>query len=244
MNIRFALAPAALFLAACQPTAQGPAASAADVALEDDASKFSYSAGYEIGQRLSSMGGVEIESNAMMAGLQDALAGEDARLEATEMNDVKTRVYKAAAEKRNVEREAKSEESKARGEKFLEDNKAKEGVQVTESGLQYVITEAGEGEPPAAVDTVTVHYKGTLIDGTEFDSSFKRNQPAKFRLNGVIKGWTEGLQLMKPGGKATFFIPAELAYGSRGAGAMIGPNETLIFEVELIEVARADAEGE
>jgi len=240
MNIRYLVAPAALLLAACQPTTPA-STNDAEVALEDDASKFSYAAGYEIGQRLSSMGGIEISSDAMMTGLDDALAEKDPRLDAEEMNAVKSRVYQAAAEKRNAERDAKAEEATERGAQFLEENKAKEGVQVTESGLQYIIETAGEGEAPTATDTVTVHYKGTLIDGTEFDSSYKRNQPAKFRLNGVIKGWTEGLQLMKPGGKAKFFIPAELAYGSRGAGALIGPNETLVFDVELLEVERAEA---
>lgn len=238
MNMRLAIAPLALVLAACQPTTN--AGSDAPVTLEDDGSKFSYAAGYEIGQRLQSMGGVDIAPEAMMAGLKDALASEDARLDAAEMNAVKTRVYKAASDKRNAEREAKSEEAKAKGEAFLAENKAKEGVQVTESGLQYEVLTAGEGDSPVATDTVKVHYRGTLIDGTEFDSSYSRNQPATFRLNGVIKGWTEGLQLMKPGGKTRFVIPSELAYGSRGAGASIGPNETLIFEVELLEVQKAE----
>lgn len=241
MKMRFLLAPAALILSACQPAATSNAASNSEVSLESDAAKFSYAAGFEIGQRLSGMGGIEIESAAMMAGLEDALSAKEARLAAEEMNAVKSRVYKAAAEARNAERDAKAAEAVKRGEDFLEQNKSKEGVTVTESGLQYIITQEGEGEAPTAIDTVSVHYKGTLIDGTEFDSSYKRNQPAKFRLNGVIKGWTEGLQLMKPGSKATFFIPADLAYGERGAGALIGPNETLIFEVELLEVERAEA---
>lgn len=234
MNIRYLVAPAALLLAACQPTSPA-STNDAEVALEDDATKFSYAAGYEIGQRLSSMGGIEISSDAMMTGLDDALAEKDARLDAEEMNAVKSRVYQAAAEKRNAERDAKAEEATERGAQFLEENKAKEGVQVTESGLQYIIETAGEGEAPTATDTVTVHYKGTLIDGTEFDSSYKRNQPAKFRLNGVIKGWTEGLQLMVVGEKTRFWIPKELAYNDRPGK----PAGMLVFDVELIEIGAA-----
>ncbi len=234
MKIRHLFLPATLALAACNPAP--PAATEAEVTLEDDGSKFSYSAGYEIGQRLNDMGGVEVAPDAMMAGLQDALNDAEARLDAEEMNAVKSRVYKAAAEERNKQREAVAAEAGERGAAFLAENKSKEGVQETESGLQYMIVEEGEGNSPDPTDTVVVHYRGTLLDGTEFDSSYKRDQPAKFRLNGVIAGWTEGLQLMKPGGKAKLFIPAELAYGARGAGQMIGPNETLIFEVELLEV--------
>jgi len=123
-----------------------------------------------------------------------------------------------------------------RGQKFLKDNASKEGVKTTASGLQYKITKEGTGKAPKASDTVVVHYKGTLIDGTEFDSSFKRGEPATFPLNRVIPGWTEGLQLVKEGGKATLYIPSELAYGKRGAGGTIGPDETLIFEVELVKI--------
>jgi FKBP-type peptidyl-prolyl cis-trans isomerase len=124
----------------------------------------------------------------------------------------------------------------AKGEKFLEDNAKKEGVVVTASGLQYKVITPGAGKSPKATDTVEVHYEGTLIDGTVFDSSYRRKETIEFPLNGVIAGWTEGVQLMQEGAKYRFFIPSKLAYGSRGAGGVIGPNQALIFDVELIKV--------
>lgn len=124
----------------------------------------------------------------------------------------------------------------AKGEKFLEDNAKKEGVKVTPSGLQYLVITEGSGKSPKATDTVEVHYEGTLINGTVFDSSYRRKESIEFPLNRVIAGWTEGVQLMKEGAKYRFFIPSKLAYGSRGAGRDIGPNEALIFDVELIKV--------
>ena len=129
-----------------------------------------------------------------------------------------------------------AESALERGQAYLKENASKDGVKTTASGLQYKITKEGEGKNPAASDTVVVHYRGTTIDGKEFDSSFKRGMPATFPLNRVIKGWTEGLQLVKEGGKATLYIPSELAYGKSGAGSDIGPDETLIFEVELIKI--------
>jgi len=122
------------------------------------------------------------------------------------------------------------------GQAFLAENATQPGVKQTPSGLQYVIINPGEGRSPKATDSVKVNYRGTLLNGTEFDSSYKRNEPIEFPLNGVIKGWTEGLQLIKEGGKIKLFIPSNLAYGSRGAGGLIGPDETLIFEVELLKV--------
>ncbi|MCX5910402.1 MAG: FKBP-type peptidyl-prolyl cis-trans isomerase, partial [Deltaproteobacteria bacterium] len=128
------------------------------------------------------------------------------------------------------------EMNKKEGETFLAQNKTKEGVKTLPSGLQYKVVKAGNGKKPKATDTVVTHYKGTLLDGTEFDSSFKRNQPATFKVNGVIRGWTEALQLMEEGAKWILYVPAALAYGDRGAGQQIGPNATLIFEVELISI--------
>ncbi|MDX1815211.1 MAG: FKBP-type peptidyl-prolyl cis-trans isomerase, partial [Thermodesulfobacteriota bacterium] len=134
------------------------------------------------------------------------------------------------------ERKKAAEKNLAEGKSFLEKNAKKEGVKTLPSGLQYKVLKKGSGISPKKTDTVTVNYKGTLIDGTEFDSSYKRGKPATFRVGGVIAGWTEGLQLMKPGAKWQLFIPPNLAYGERGAGARIAPNSTLIFEVELVSV--------
>jgi FKBP-type peptidyl-prolyl cis-trans isomerase len=129
-----------------------------------------------------------------------------------------------------------AESALEKGQAFLKENAKKEGVKTTASGLQYKITKEGTGKNPKATDTVVVHYKGTTIDGKEFDSSYKRGEPTTFPLNGVIKGWTEGLMYLSEGGKATLYIPSELAYGKRGAGRDIGPDETLIFDVELIKI--------
>jgi FKBP-type peptidyl-prolyl cis-trans isomerase FklB len=130
------------------------------------------------------------------------------------------------------------DKNKQAGEKFLADNRGKPGVKELPNGLQYKVLKAGTGAKPAATDTVEVNYRGTLIDGTEFDSSYKRGQPATFPVNGVIKGWTQALQMMNEGSKWQLFIPADLAYGSRGAGGVIGPNATLVFEVELLKVKK------
>lgn len=245
MNLKPLAAPLAIgsiaLLAACQPGTNAPATDA-EVALDTDAQKFSYSAGYEIGSRLGQMGDIDVDLSAMSAGLADAYEEKDARLSDEEMAAVKQSVYKAAAEKRNAQMAEKANANLDEGKAFLAENAEKDGVETTESGLQYQIIEEGEGDEPSATDTVVVHYAGTLIDGTEFDSSRKRGQPATFKLNGVIKGWTEGLQLLKPGGKAKLFIPPELAYGERGAGEMIGPNATLIFDVELIEVQGSEGD--
>lgn len=133
--------------------------------------------------------------------------------------------------------EESSKEARAAGDNFLAENKEKDGVQVTESGLQYIVLEKGEGDSPKATDTVTVHYEGTLIDGSVFDSSIQRGQPTQFGVSQVIPGWVEGLQLMKPGSKFKFFIPQELAYGPQGSGGTIPPYSALVFDVELISIA-------
>ena len=146
---------------------------------------------------------------------------------AAKKNELKTPKTETLAEK-NMEE----------GEKFLSENKKKKGIVTTKSGLQYIVLSEGNGARPKATDKVKVHYKGTLIDGTEFDSSYKRGEPAVFQVKGVIPGWTEALQLMKVGSKYNLFIPSNLAYGQRGAGSKIGPNVTLIFEVELLSIEK------
>lgn len=204
-------------------------------ALQTDKQKISYAIGVNIGKDLK-VRGVEFDPTVLMKGLQDAQTGgklmlTDAEMESV-MNNLRTEMQKKETEK-NVKM---GEQNKQEGDTFLAQNKTKEGVVATPSGLQYKIITAGTGPKPALTDTVTTHYRGTLVDGTEFDSSYKRNEPVSFPVNGVIKGWTEALQMMPVGSKWQLFIPPDLAYGPKGAGGVIGPNETLIFEVELISI--------
>ncbi len=242
MNLKPLVALGVLLLAGCAPSGSEKTSDSQPAALESDAQKFSYSVGYEIGGRLQQMGDLDVDLNALGAGLAAAYEGAEPMLTEEAMAEVKQSVYKAAAEKRNADRAEKATANLEAGRAFLAENATKDAIKTTESGLQYQILTQGEGEAPAATDTVVVHYTGTLLDGTEFDSSRKRGQPATFKLNGVIKGWTEGLQLLHEGGTAKLFIPPELGYGERGAGALIGPNQTLIFDVELLEVKAAAAE--
>jgi FKBP-type peptidyl-prolyl cis-trans isomerase FklB len=198
--------------------------------LKDQKDKVSYAIGMNIGANLSRQK-VDINPDLLVAGIKDAIAGKP-QLTQDQVKDVMAQFEKDMEQKQK----AAGEKNKAEGEKFLEENKKKEGVKTTASGLQYKALKEGTGPQPKATDMVTVQYRGTLIDGTEFDSSYKRGQPATFPLNGVIKGWTEGLQLMKPGAKYQFFVPSNLAYGERSVGPDIAANATLIFEVELLEV--------
>jgi FKBP-type peptidyl-prolyl cis-trans isomerase FklB len=204
--------------------------------LKDMKDKASYSIGMNIGMNFKKQN-VELNPDALLAGIKDAMSGNKPLLTETEAREVMTTWSKELGEKQK----AMADKNAAEGKKFLEDNKKKEGVKTTASGLQYKVIKEGNGPQPKASDTVTVDYKGTLIDGTEFDSSYKRGQPATFPLNGVIKGWTEGLQLMKTGGKYQFFIPSDLAYGPRAMGPDIAANSTLIFDVELKSVQPAPA---
>jgi FKBP-type peptidyl-prolyl cis-trans isomerase FklB len=198
--------------------------------LKDQKDKVSYSIGMNIGLNLSRQK-VDINPDVLAAGIKDALAGKP-QLTQDQVKDIMTQFEKDMEQKQK----AAGEKNKADGAKFLEENKKKPGVKATASELQYKVIKEGTGPQPKATDMVTVNYRGTLIDGTEFDSSYKRGQPATFPLNGVIKGWTEGLQLMKPGSKYQFFVPSNLAYGERSVGPDIAANATLIFEVELLEV--------
>ncbi|UCD46411.1 MAG: FKBP-type peptidyl-prolyl cis-trans isomerase [Deltaproteobacteria bacterium] len=197
--------------------------------------KISYSVGYQVGGDFKRQG-VELNPNLLVKGVQDAMSGAKPLMTQQEMNktlvDLKRKVVTAQRE----EQKKAAAKNLAEGKKFLEGNARKEGVTTLPSGLQYKVIAKGTGASPKRTDNVTVHYKGTLIDGTEFDSSYKRGKPATFRVDGVIAGWTEALQLMKPGAKWLLFIPPNLAYGERGAGSRIGPNSALVFEVELISV--------
>ncbi|WP_321515332.1 FKBP-type peptidyl-prolyl cis-trans isomerase [Marinifilum fragile] len=200
-----------------------------DVALNNQIDSVSYSIGINFGTNLKKSNITEFNEAAILAGIYDVIDGDSLKIELRESGSVINNYMRALQTKIG-------EENITKGEKFLSENAKKEGVVTTASGLQYRVITEGTGEKPAATDQVKVHYRGTTIDGKEFDSSFKRNQPATFAANRVIKGWTEALQLMPVGSKYELFIPANLAYGPRGAGGDIGPNETLIFEVELLEI--------
>lgn len=241
------LAVASFFASSCGTPQPAPKKEFAKADLKTEDDKVSYSVGFSMG---SSFKEEELKMNLdiLKQGLEDGFTGSKQILDEEEMKKTMTafrekmRAKKQAEYmKRMEERKEQGEENKEKGKAFLEENKTKEGVVTLESGLQYKILQEGTGASPKATDTVKCQYKGTTIDGQEFDSSYKRGQPATFAVNRVIKGWTEGLQLMKEGGKWQFFIPAELAYGERGAGQNIGPNEVLIFEVELLEIEKSEA---
>lgn len=200
------------------------------IKLDSDLKKASYAIGQQIAQSLASQG-LHVDASALALSIDDSLAGRDSRLSETEMMQAIDKIREQQMEAET----AAAKENLVAGEKYLAENKAKPGVKTTSSGLQYETLTEGSGAAPAATSTVQVHYRGTLLNGKEFDSSYKRNQPAEFPLNRVIRGWTEGLQLMKVGGKTRFTIPAQLAYGEQGNASIPG-NSTLIFEVELLSV--------
>ena len=191
--------------------------------------KVSYALGIGIGRQLADMGANDIVTEDFAAAMKDVLTGAQLQIDETEAQAMVQEYLQRKGEERlkNV---------KAEGEAFLADNAKKEGIVTLPSGLQYQVLQEGNGKSPKATDQVKCHYEGTLINGKVFDSSYRRGEPATFTLNGVIAGWTEGLQLMKEGAKYRFFIPFNLAYGTRGAGQDIPPYATLIFDVELIEV--------
>ncbi|MBX3021963.1 MAG: FKBP-type peptidyl-prolyl cis-trans isomerase [Bdellovibrionales bacterium] len=193
----------------------------------------SYTIGAKFGQSLKSQN-IDLNMKMVARGIADGYKGEQTSLSDEEMQQAMTKL----SGMRQEEAKKLADANKAKGDEFLAKNKNAEGIKVTESGLQYKITAPGSGPSPTLEDMVVVNYRGTLIDGTEFDSSSKRGQPAEFPIRGVIPGWTEGLQLMKKGGKAMFYIPPELAYGDR-ARQQIPPNATLIFDVELLDIKPA-----
>lgn len=193
--------------------------------------KISYIIGRDMATNLKKQG-IDIESDPFVKGMNEVLDGKPSSLSQDEVQQAMMALQQEMAQKQN----SSGASNKEAGETFLAENKNNEGVQTLPSGLQYQVLQEGSGKSPSASDTVTTHYHGTLIDGTVFDSSYERNEPATFPVNGVIAGWTEALQLMKEGSKWRLFIPSNLAYGAQGAGGAIGPNSTLIFDVELLSV--------
>ena len=215
---------ALLGLTACEKKEAAPT----QLNLESDSDRFNYALGMVIGERVLKQYG-EVDYDVLIQGMKAQHKDAETLISLEQAGET----LKAQMEKTLA---TQTEENKSRGAAYLKSHAEKEGVQVTESGLQYIVITEGDGAKPKATDEVTVHYRGTLIDGTEFDSSYSRNAPATFTLDQVIPGWTEGLQLMSVGSKFLFVIAYEIGYGERGAGGSIGPYETLIFEVELLEI--------
>jgi FKBP-type peptidyl-prolyl cis-trans isomerase len=201
--------------------------------LAGEPQRFGYAIGYDIGHSLAQVKD-SVDVKALEKGLEESVAGQPARLTDKQREEIKMTVAQKLRAKQQADREAAAKKNQEEGDKFMADNGQKPGVKTTASGLQYEVITEGTGDHPTAQDKVTVNYKGTLLDGSVFDSSYDRGQPVTFPLGNVIPGWTEGVQLMTPGSKYKFYIPSKLGYGERGAGAKIGPNSTLIFEVELI----------
>jgi FKBP-type peptidyl-prolyl cis-trans isomerase len=239
MKLRFAVALSLVLIA-------GQALAADVVEIKTEKQKLSYSIGMNAGRSMKDSlktQSVDVDHAILLKGLDDGIRDAKPQMTEDEMKTVLEELQKKLmakqqeqAAKQQEQAKAVAEKNKKEGEAFLAANKKKEGVITMPSGLQYKVLTAGKGKSPKATDTVTVHYRGTLINGTEFDSSIKRGQPATFPLNQVIKGWTEAVQLMKEGAKWELYIPSNLAYGERGAGANIGGNATLIFEVELLSI--------
>ena len=197
--------------------------------------KVSYALGLNIGKQLAQMGAEGLNIDDFAQAIKDVLAGNE-QMTMAESQKVVNQFFQEAEAKQRAKAAEMGKAAKAEGEKYLADNAKKDGVITTKSGLQYMVLQEGTGKSPKATDSVKCHYEGFLIDGTVFDSSIQRGEPATFPLGGVIAGWTEGLQLMKEGGKTRFFIPYNLAYGESGAAGSIPPYAVLIFDVELIEV--------
>ncbi|QUB75481.1 MULTISPECIES: FKBP-type peptidyl-prolyl cis-trans isomerase [Prevotella] len=198
--------------------------------------KLSYALGIGIGSQLAGMGAKELNIDDFAQAIKDVILGSELKVDNAEAQTLVQNFFQEQEAKQQAAAAEAGKAAKAAGEAFLAENGKKEGVVTLPSGLQYQVLKEGNGKKPSATDQVVCHYEGTLIDGTVFDSSYQRNQPATFGLNQVIAGWTEGVQLMQEGAKYRFFIPYNLAYGERGAGAQIPPFAALVFDVELIEV--------
>ena len=198
--------------------------------------KLSYALGIGIGSQLAGMGAKELNIDDFAQAIKDVISGSELKVDNAEAQSLVQNFFQEQEAKQQAAAAEAGKAAKAAGEAFLAENGKKDGVVTLPSGLQYQVLKEGNGKKPSATDQVVCHYEGTLIDGTVFDSSYQRNQPSTFGLNQVIAGWTEGVQLMQEGAKYRFFIPYNLAYGERGAGAQIPPFAALVFDVELIEV--------
>ena len=208
------------------------------VELKDQKDKASYSIGVDIGTKLKAQG-LELNADALSAGFKDAFSGGKVQLTEDQVRETLMAFSRDMQAKQMEKAKAVGDANKKEGAAFLAENKKKEGVKVTPKGVQYKVITAGKGKTPKATDTVKTHYRGTLINGTEFDSSYKRGEPAEFEVGGVIPGWTEALQMMPVGSKWQLFIPSELAYGEQQVSAEITPHSTLIFDIELLEIVEA-----
>lgn len=229
----------ASLLFGCAEKSEEPADATAP-ALTTDEQKFGYAVGVSIGNSLKPVSKY-VDGAQLKQGIDDALAGGELKMTEADRDTIQASVSQKIQADQIAERQQAATKAKEEGEKFLAENAQREGVQTTPSGLQYEVIEEGEGESPSEDDRVTVHYRGTLVDGTVFDSSYDRGAPATFALQNVIPGWTEGVQLMKPGAKYKFYLPSDLAYGEAGAGVKIPPNSVLIFDVELLSVGEEPA---
>ncbi|MFC1838750.1 FKBP-type peptidyl-prolyl cis-trans isomerase [Thermodesulfobacteriota bacterium] len=219
------------FVLGCQNTTQEPAG----VEPKTDKEKTSYSIGVNMAQSLTNIRD-ELDLPMLQKGISDQIEGKELLVSNEEAQPLLQALTQKLMAKEQEEIARTAQKNLEEGQAYLKENKNREGVITTESGLQYEVLKEGEGKSPAKTDRIMVHYKGTKLDGTVFDSSYGQGEPVTFQVDQVIAGWTEGVQLMKEGGKYMLFIPANLAYGERGAGQEIGPNETLIFEVELLEL--------
>lgn len=231
MNLRWMAALAVLLMAATAGAGEAPKGKE----LQEKKERVSYSIGMDIGTNLKRQP-FEVDPELLAQGVRDALTGGKTLLTEEEARQTLADLQKELMEKQQEHVRQMVEKNRKEGEEFLAANKKKKGVVTLPSGLQYKVLTAGTGASPKLADTVETHYRGTLLDGTEFDSSYKRGEPATFPVSGIIEGWKEALQKMKVGDKWQLFVPAELAYGERGAGREIGPNQALIFEVELLAI--------
>lgn len=232
----FAVMAMSTVLVAC-----GGAEEPGKVKLESEMQKVSYSFGVDLGKRIGE--NMELDVAAFSAGVSDGIGGGETRMSEEDMMVALQSYQQQKMEEMQAETAEQAAQNKEESDAFLKDNAAKEGVVSLESGLQYKVLEAGDGAKPSAEDVVEVHYRGTLIDGTEFDSSYARGESITFPVNGVIEGWTEALQLMPVGSKWQLFIPSDLAYGPGGTQGPIGPNQALVFDVELLGIVEEEEEA-